>query len=179
MRDIRQITIFVIHSMSYISRFGSRRLLPSLNAAGYFLAVVVLQGCDRTPEFVFILEAPQAVELAVSASARSIAVGEPVVLYAERKTKGSWRRIHSRELKPDQCWMAVIPPEQEAAVSDNLRWDVEPGGAAAFNTDFRPDHTRTVVLSKPGVFTFTPSTSVWCEPRSVTGPPVQVEVRAQ
>lgn len=155
-------------------------LRPSLIAAGSVLAAVVLQACDRMPEFVYVLEAPQVVELTASASSPSIAVGEPVVLYAERRTRGSWLRIPSRDLKPGQCWMAALPPEHEAAVSDNLHWRVEPDGAATFNADFRSDHTRTVVLSKPGVFTLTPSTAVWCEPgRTVVTTPLRIEVLAR
>jgi hypothetical protein len=147
---------------------------------GYLLAVALLQGCDRTPEFVFVLNAPQTVGLAASASTLSARVGEPVVLYAERRTEGSWTRIPSKELKPDQCWMAALPPEREAAVADNLHWRVEPEGAAVFNIDVRPDHTRTVVLSKPGVVTLTPSTSVWCEPgRSVAASPLRIEATAR
>ena len=134
-----------------------RTLLRLPFAAVFTLACVALQGCDPKPEFVFVLEAPQTVELAASASSRSVGTGTPVVLYAERTTEGSWSRIPYRELKPDQCWMAAIPPQREAAVADNLHWIVEPANVATFNTDFRSDHTRTVVLSKQGIYTFTPS----------------------
>lgn len=169
-----------VRTKPLMSNLRRRKLHSSFAATGCLLAVVLLQGCDRTPEFVFVLEAPQTVELAASASARSIAVGEPVVLYAERRTKGSWTRIPSKELKPDQCWMAALPPEQEAAVADNLHWIAEPAGAAMFNTGFRPDRTRTVVLSKPGAVKLTPSTSVWCEPgRSVPASPLLVEAMAK
>jgi hypothetical protein len=76
--------------------------------------------------------------------------------------------------------MAALPPEREAAVADNLHWRVEPEGAAVFNIDVRPDHTRTVVLSKPGVVTLIPSTSVWCEPgRSVAASPLRIEATAR
>lgn len=147
---------------------------------GYLLVVALLQGCDRTPEFVFVLNAPQTVELAASASTLSTRVGDPVVLHAERKTRGSWTRIRSRELKPDQCWVAALPLEREAAVADNLHWVVEPEGAAVFNTDVRPDRTRTVVLSKPGVYKLTPSTSLWCEPgRAVRASPLRIEATAR
>ena len=135
-----------------------------------------LSGCDQKPAFVFVLEAPQSIDVVASASARAVGVGEVIVLTAQRTTRGTWKRIASRDLKPDQCWMAALPPEHEAAVADNLHWVVDPQGAATFNTDFRPDHARTVVLSKEGVFTFTASTAVWCEPRAVSAPPFHVEV---
>lgn len=157
-----------------------RTLLRLPLAAVFTLACIPLQGCDPKPEFVFVLEAPQTVELAASASSRSVGIGTPVVLYAERTTEGSWSRIPYRELKPDQCWMAAIPPQREAAVADNLHWIVEPANVATFNTDFRSDHTRTVVLSKQGIYTFTPSTAVWCEAgRSVAATPLRIEVHSR
>jgi hypothetical protein len=157
-----------------------RKLNSAFTLTGYLLAVALLQACDRTPESVFVLNAPQTVRLTASASTLSARAGEPVVLYAERKTQGSWTRIPSKELKPDQCWVAALPPERETAVADNIHWVVEPEGEAVFNIDVRPDHTRTVVLSKPGIFTLTPSTSVWCEPgRSVPASPLRIEATAR
>jgi hypothetical protein len=126
---------------------------------------------------VFVLASPQAVELAASSSVSTAAVGESVVLHAKRSTKGTWKRISSRDLKADQCWMAVVPPEQEEEVADNLHWRVEPTDAARFNTDFRPDHTRIVVPLQSGEIRLTPSTSVWCEPgRSVAAAPLTIKV---
>ena len=162
------------------SNVSRRKLNPAFTLPVYQLAEALLQSCDRMPEFVFVLNVPQTVRLAASASTLSAPVGEPVVLYAERKTEGSWTRIPSKELKPDQCWVAALPPEREAAVADNLHWLVEPQGAAVFNIDVRSDHTRTVVLSKSGAFTLTPSTSVWCEPgRSVSASALRIEATAR
>ena len=144
------------------------------------ITVAFLLGCDRKPEFVFVLEAPQVVELEASASERRVTTGEALVLHAQRRANGTWKRIPSRELEPDQCWMAAVPPEQETAVADNLHWVVEPAGAATFNTGSRPDRTRTVSLSKPGVYSITPSTDVWCEPgRRVAATALRVEVTAR
>lgn len=149
-------------------------------AAGALIAAALLPGCERKPEFVFVLEAPQVVELAAWASTHRVAAGEPLILQARRTTSGTWKRIPSRDLKPDQCWMAVVPPEEETAVADNLQWVVEPDGAATFNTGTRSDRARTVSLSMPGAYTITPSTSVWCEPgRSVAAPPLRIEVTAR
>lgn len=153
---------------------------PVTAKASLLIVATAIAGCDHRPEFVFVLEAPQVVELAASASVSRVRVGEAVVLYAQRGTRGSWKRIASRELGPHQCWMAALPPEKETAVADNLHWVVDPPGLATFNTDFRSDHTRAVVLSKEGVFSFTASTSVWCEPgRSVPAPPLHIEAVAR
>jgi hypothetical protein len=123
------------------------------------------------------LQAPQAVELAASASAQSVKAGVPVVLHAQRQTQGSWKRIPSRDLAPDQCWMAAVPPTKEPEVADNVLWREEPASAAKFSIDFRPDRTRSVTLSEAGLYTFTPSTSVWCElGRSVRAEPFQITV---
>lgn len=141
---------------------------------------VTLQSCDRMPEFVFVREAPQAVTLTASASARQIRVGDAVVLHVERRTTGVWRRMASKDLQADQCWMAAVPPEHEPEVADNVHWIVDPPGAATFNTGFRSDHTRTVVLSGEGRFALSARTTLWCEPgRSVTAPPVVVDATAR
>jgi hypothetical protein len=170
-----------VYDTRLTSKVRRRKLHRSLTrtAIGLFLCVG-LSACEQKPEFVFVLEAPQSVELAASASAGKVRVGQAVVLTAQRSTRGTWTRIPWRELKEDQCWMAAIPPESETAVADNLHWVVEPQGAASFNTDSRPDHTREAVFSKEGVVSFSSSTAVWCEPgRSVSAPPIRVEVTAK
>lgn len=54
----------------------TRTMHPPLNTAGSVHSAAVLQARDRTPKFVYILEAPQVEELAASASTQSTAVGE-------------------------------------------------------------------------------------------------------
>jgi hypothetical protein len=103
--------------------------------------------------------------------------GDPIVLHVERRTQGTWKRIRNKQRAPDQCWMARPPPEAEPEVADNVLWRVEPGGTARFNTDFRADRTRELVLSAPGRFTVSASTGGWCEPgRSFAAPPIQIDV---
>ena len=141
------------------------------------LLVAVAAGCSSEPEFVYILEAPQTVELTASASSNRVRAGESLVLHVERKTKGLWKRIPMSERAPDQCWMERPPPEFEAEVADNVRWDVTPPGSVRFNIDIREDHTRLVFMDSVGQFTLTPSTALWCEPgRAVTGQSLRVEV---
>ncbi len=139
--------------------------------------LLLISGCDREPEFVYVLEAPQTVALSVSASAMKVTAGEPVVLHASRRTSGTWKRIANKERKPDQCWMVRPPPEAEDEVADNLHWETSPAEAARFNTDFRADHTRSVTFASPGTFTLASSSAVWCElGRSVAASPLQIEV---
>jgi len=141
------------------------------------MAQALLAACDRPPASVYVLEAPQSIELAASASAQTVKMGMPVVLHARRKTQGVWKRIPSKELKPEQCWIAAPPPTEELEVADNVRWRAEPAGAARFNIDFRSDRTREVNFAAPGVYTFVSSTGAWCEPsRQQSAAPVRVTV---
>lgn len=170
------------HRQSLVARIDRRhKLHRSLSRITVGLLIAVgLSACEQKPAFVFVLEAPQRVELVASASSGKVRVGQAVVLTAQRRTRGTWKRIAWRELKEDQCWMAAIPPERETEVADNLHWVVEPQGAATFNTDSRPDRTREVALSREGVFSFRSSTAVWCEPgRSVYAPSIRIEVTAR
>jgi hypothetical protein len=128
---------------------------------------------------VYVLDAPQSVELTASASANNVKAGVPFVLHATRRTQGLWTRIESKNLKPDQCWMALIPPTREPEVADNVRWHASPSPGVKFNTDIRPNRTREVTVASPGMYTFTASYEPWCEPgRTVTATPVTVVVVA-
>jgi hypothetical protein len=144
------------------------------------LLLAALAGCESEPEFVYVLEAPQSIAIMASASATKAIAGEPIVLHVERRTAGRWQRIRNKDRAPEQCWMARIPPETEPEVADNVLWRVEPEGTARFNTDFRADHTRQLVLSMPGRFTLTASSGAWCEPgRAVAAAPIQIEILAK
>ena len=124
----------------------------------------------------YVLEAPQKVELAASASSSRINAGDTAVLHVQRWTAGVWKRIRMRELSPGRCWMRRPPPKFEAEVADNVNWQVAPTTSARFSA-FRPDHTRLVLLPDTGVFTLTASTSVWCEPgRSVAEQSLKIQV---
>jgi len=150
-----------------------RQSTPRFSVA--FLAF--LSGCEGPPTDVFVLQAPQSVELAASASAQVAKVGEPLVLRATRRTRGTWTLIKSRDLAPGQCWTAAIPPLDEHEVADNVHWIATPASAAKFNTDFRPNRTREVTFSEPGNYTLSPSTGAWCEPgRVVLAEPIHLVV---
>ena len=58
-------------------------------------------------------------------------------------------------------WWRSQPPAFEEEVAGNLRWIVEPTGAARFNTDFRPDLTREVRFSKPGTYTLSATSNIY------------------
>ena len=115
--------------------------------------------------------------LAASASVGTAKAGVPFVLHASRTTHGIWNRIESKDLQPDQCWMAVIPPTSEPEVADNVLWRAEPSAGVRFNTDFRSNRTREVTVTNPGIYTFAASSGPWCEPgRTVTAPLVTIIV---
>ena len=142
--------------------------------------LAVLQGCDDgPPRLVYVLQAPQSVELTASASNIRVKSGTPFVLHATRKTQGDWKQIPSRDLASDQCWMAAVPKAEEPEVADNVLWRVEPALGVQFNADFRPNRTREVTVVHPGTYTFRASNGVWCEPgRTVSAAPFQVTVDA-
>jgi hypothetical protein len=47
-------------------------------------------------------------------------------------------------------------------VAGNLSWLVDPPRGAEFNTDFRPDLSREVRFTEPGIYVLTPESSGWC-----------------
>lgn len=172
MRSLRSRSSAVA-SYVYVRRrkLHHRRSIPALTIVAF------LAGCDRTPAYVYVLEAPQSVELSASASAQTIKMGTSVVLHAQRKTQGVWKRIASKDLKSDQCWIAAEPPTEEREVADNVLWRAEPASAAKFNTDFRPDRTREVTFAEPGVYILMSSTGAWCElGRQESAAPITVTV---
>jgi hypothetical protein len=137
-----------------------------------------LPGCERPPPFVYVLQAPQSIELATSASASAVNVGGSLVLHARRTTSGVWKRIESKTLQSDQCWMAVVPPTNEPEVADNLLWRVEPSTGVTFNTNLRANRTREVTIDQPGTYTFSATTGAWCEAgRTVAAQSFTVVVR--
>ncbi|MGE0313388.1 MAG: hypothetical protein AB7P21_17395 [Lautropia sp.] len=145
-------------------------------------AAILLQllGCERPPPYVYVLQAPQSIDLEASASVDAVKADVPFLLHTRRQTRGVWKRIPSKELKPDQCWMAAVPPESEPEVADNMLWRVEPASGVRFNTDFRPNRTREVRIANPGTYTFVASYGPWCEhERTESAAPVTVIVEAR
>lgn len=138
-----------------------------------------LLGCDAGPREVYVPVTEPDVELAVRASATEVSVGEPVVLYAERWNRGEWNLVKRKELAHEQCWLRHRPPNQEAEVSDNLRWEVVPSKSVRFNTTLRTDHTREVVFSEAGTFILTPSSKIPCRlEKEAKGKPITIVVRS-
>lgn len=175
---VRHVAHVAIATSRATISFARRRTVRNPRVTFAVLASALLSGCERLPEHVYILDALQSIELDAFAAAQTVRPGTPVVLHARRTTQGTWRRIRSRDLMPKQCWMARVPPPEEPEVADNVHWRVEPANTATFNVDFRPDHTRTVTLSEPGLYTFTPSTGAWCEPgRQVLATPFRITVQ--
>jgi hypothetical protein len=139
--------------------------------------LLMIGGCEQKPALVYVLEAPQVVTLATSASASKVKRGETVVLHAQRRSEGKWKQIRRDELQKDQCWLYQPPLLSEAEVADNLLWEVDPEDSVRFSTEYRMDHTRVATMMVPGVIKLTPVSAVKCEKeRAVEGPAVEIEV---
>ncbi len=118
--------------------------------------VVVLSACQGEPRLVYVPSTEPEVELVVRASATEVSVGEPVVLYAKRRTGGEWKQVERKELANEQRWLSRPPPTQEPEVAGNLRWEVFPPASARFNTAFRADHTARSSSWKRGHSSLSP-----------------------
>jgi len=140
-------------------------------------ALVLVAGCGQQGPWVYVLESPQKVTLRSSASALKVQPGATVVLRVERLTSGNWKRIPRDELTRGQCWLYRPPPEREAEVADNVKWEVAPEWAVQFNTEYRLDHTRIATMTGKGKVTLTPLSAVACEAdRVVDGPSIEIEI---
>jgi hypothetical protein len=147
------------------------------NTAFLLPAALLLAACQDEPRLVYVPATEPAVELLVSASATVVSVGEPVILRAERKTRGEWKQVEKSSLGSAQCWMGRPPPAREPEVSDNLRWDALPAGRDRFNTVYREDRTREVVFLEAGTYTLESTSAVWCSPSKASGKPIRIVVR--
>src|SRR5262245_20206793 len=148
------------------------RSAPSVVLFSAFFA-----GCEQQSPMVYVLDGPQEVTLTASASAARVPVGETVVLHAQRRAVGKWKQIPRDQLTPGQCWLYTPPPELEAAVADNVEWEVDPENAVRFDTAVRFDHTRIATMMSRGHVTLRPRTAVRCEKDRVEeGPAIRIEV---
>ena len=150
-------------------RFLSMLLIPAV--------LLLVAGCEQRGPFVYVLEAPQSVELKPTASASTVPQGQTVVLRVERRTTGQWKRVSRGELTPGQCWVYRPPVELEPEVAHSVQWEVVPEGAVEFHTDYQLDQTRVATMMTKGKITLTPISAVKCEEgRSVAGPAIEIEV---
>lgn len=140
-------------------------------------ALALVAGCEQRGPFVYVLEAPQTIELKATASASKVQLGDKVVLHVERQTTGKWQRVSRSDLKPGQCWVYRPPASVEAEVAQNLQWTVEPEGAVEFHTEYQMDQSRPATMSTKGTIKLTPVSKVTCEEgRMVEGAAVEIEV---
>jgi hypothetical protein len=138
---------------------------------------MLVAGCEQQGPWVYVLESPQTVTLRPSASVLKVQQGETVVLRVERQTSGNWKRVSRDELTRGQCWVYRPPPEHEAEVADNVKWEVAPEWAVRFNGEYRLDHTRIATMLTKGKVRLTPLSAVACEAdRVVDGPSIEIEV---
>lgn len=138
-------------------------LPPSVRLQPVVLALL-LCACSGDSDLVYVPVAPPQVELSVSASSVEVAVGDVVVLRAQRRYRAEWKQVSRRSLAQDQCWLPRPPPDVEPEVADNLTWQASEPAAARFNTSPRPDRAREVVFSEPGEYVLRSRSVVWCGP---------------
>ena len=89
-------------------------------------------------------------------------VGQEILLSASRKNHGGWIEVPRESLSPDDCWMVQPPDPFEEQVAGNVRWILTPPEHARFNLGLREDGKRSLVISEPGSYTLTATSSVWC-----------------
>jgi len=134
-------------------------------------------GCEQRGPMVYVLEAPQEVQLTATASTPKVKQGETVVLHVEQRATGQWKQIPRNELTPGQCWVYRPPVEVESEVAHNVQWEVIPEGAVEFHSEYQLDKSRVATMKAPGKITLTPIGKVQCEEgRAVYGTPVEIEV---
>jgi hypothetical protein len=134
-------------------------------------------GCKQQSPMVYVLDGPQKVTLTVSASATKVAVGEKIVLHAQRHAVGKWKQIPRDQLTQGQCWLYTPPTELEEEVADNVEWQIEPENAMQLDATFQMDHTRPATVLIKGRITVRAFTAVRCEKdRIEEGNPIRIQV---
>jgi hypothetical protein len=145
--------------------------------AGGVTTVAFVAGCKQRAPSVYVLAAPQSVELIASASASQVKQGETVVLHVERRTTGKWKQVARDQLTPGQCWVYRPPVEVEPEVANSVQWEVLPENAVRLHAEFQMDQTRVATMAAKGTITLTPISPVKCEEeRRVAGPSIEIEV---
>ncbi|HET9444759.1 MAG TPA: hypothetical protein VFO35_00770 [Steroidobacteraceae bacterium] len=148
-----------------------------LRAIPLCTAILFAAGCEQQQPMVWVLEGPQQVTLTASASAKTVKVGETVVLHAQRRTVGKWKQIPRDQLTPGQCWLYTAPPEFEQEVAASIDWEVMPENAVRFDNAVRMDQTRIATMVVRGRVSLRPLTTVRCEKdRIEEGDPIRLEV---
>jgi hypothetical protein len=148
-----------------------------LRAIPLCTAILFASGCEQQQPMVWVLEGQQEVTLTASASAKTVKVGETVVLHAQRRTVGKWKQIPRDQLTPGQCWLYTAPPEFEQEVAASIDWEVMPENAVRFDNAVRMDQTRIATMMVRGRVTLRPLTTVRCEKdRIEEGDPIRFEV---
>jgi hypothetical protein len=142
------------------------------------ICLLGLSACDVDPREVYVPLTEPEVELVVRTSATEVSIGEPVVLYAERWSRGEWKLVEKKDLAKEQCWLRHPPENHEKEISDRLRWEAFPSKGVRFNTNFRADHTREVIFDEPGTFILDSSFKIWCRSEKVAkGDTIRILVR--
>lgn len=136
--------------------------------------VAVLGACRGEPTVRYVHADTFKEDLNLLASKRRIRVGEPLVLYAQRRS-GPWRAVPSDSVAADECSLEAPPIELEAEVAGSVAWSVDPPGSADFDLNFEEKGPREVRFSEPGVYVLTATSASECGGR-FSGNEVRVEV---
>lgn len=127
-------------------------------------ALLGLTCCASPPEEVWVRDPASPASLRIWLGGGSDAVptvGRWIDLHAERTT-GRWLRVRFDDLEPGSSWLRRPPPAEETGVEANVRWLVEPDGAAEFNLPTAVDPlTRKVRFTAPGTYTVSAQSHSW------------------
>ena len=118
--------------------------------------------CYSEPRSVFIPDNESSAILSIGANTVHAVEGEEILLSASRNNHGAWVEVPWENLSPDDCWMVQPPNPVEEEVAGNVRWLLTPSEHGKFNLGLRDDGKRTLVISEPGSYTLTATSSVWC-----------------
>lgn len=118
--------------------------------------------CNSEPRTVFVPETESSSTLSIGVSSARASLSENILLSASRKNYGAWIEVPRTSLSPDACWMVQPPDSFEEQVAGNVRWVLSPPEHGEFNLGLREDGKRTLVISEPGTYSLTATSSVWC-----------------
>jgi len=134
--------------------------------------------CHPKPERVFIPESKSTATLSIGASSVSVLSGEEILLSATREYQGSWIEVPRKSLSKHDCWMVEPPFAYKEEVAGNVRWLLKPSEAGAFNLGLRKDGKRSLIISEPGSYELSATTSVWCGEPVRSRNRIRLEIRS-
>jgi len=114
---------------------------------------LLLAGCQRKPEFVFVPARDYQLSIVIQVPSKGKA-DQWIALQAHRRS-GPWKQIRYKDLVEGVSWFETPPPSEEPEVADNLRWIIEPSKDVRFNLPTElpnKNHERFVMFRNPGIY---------------------------